>query len=473
MIRGYPRQPSPFAGGEVVLHVSTDAPQFRVEFLRCGAAVEHLGTSDWQDGCDAPAHLPYSDWGRAGTGLSGQPLAPWPAYRFPVPAGWPPGVYVALLVEGDGSGRERTQPDRSTPDGREARALFVVRPREPRPGALLYKLPVLTYSAYDVVTGELFQRTPGGFWCFYNPPERDGRPLDVPAGLGLHRPGIGTGGVPYDIVNWDPFDPTPRQTYVHWDDRFVRWLERSGYPVDVCTDVDLHREGRDLLRPYRLLVSAGHDEYWSDAMRAALEAHVDDGGAAAFFGGNTMWWRVVFDDHVTYRRVSQWGDDPAHPSEPENALIGVSFRNGGERDRDEHPRPVGFRVQSADSWVYAGTGLADGQVFGDGEDEALVGYEADGAHFDRADLEAGRPVVPSGVDGTPATFTILGVGDVRASGWGFGNGAATLGLLARGRGTVFTAATTDWARLLDRSPVVAQITRNVLDRLGGPTAARG
>ncbi|MDP9497373.1 MAG: hypothetical protein M3P46_06865 [Actinomycetota bacterium] len=469
MIRGYPRQPSPVAGGEVVLHVATDAPEFRVEFYRYGAEFQRHGVSEWQPGRDAPPHLPYSDWGEQGRGLDGEPLAPWPAYRFALPEAGPPGVYVAVLVEGDGWGGEASQPDRSTPDGRDARALFVVRPRAPTPGALLYKLPVLTYFAYDVVHGELFDpRTRRGLWCFYNPPLLSELPEEVPRSLGLHKPGGGTGGVPYDIGNWDPFDPTPRQTFVHWDGPFVRWLERSGYAVDYCTDVDLHRQGHGLLRPYRLLVSAGHDEYWSDTMRGAVEAHVDEGGGAAFFSGNTLWWRVVFDDEHTFRRVTQWGADPERSDEPENTLLGTSFRNGGERDRDEHPVPVGFRVQHADSWVYAGTGLADGDVFGDGPHEYLVGYECDGALFDRADLGAGRPVRPSRQDGTPSGFQILGVGDLAPSGWGLGNGAATMGVLRRGAGTVFNAATTDWARLLDRSPAVERITRNVLDRLGRP-----
>jgi hypothetical protein len=105
-------------------------------------------------------------------------------------------------------------------------------------------------------------------------------------------------------------------------------------------------------------------------------------------------------------------------------------------------------------------------MFGDRPDEYLVGYECDGAHFDRADLAAGRPVRPTGEDGTPAEFTILAVGDATASGWGLGNKAATMGAYTRG-GTVFNAATTDWARVLARgtSPAVDRITRNVLDRL--------
>jgi hypothetical protein len=142
----------------------------------------------------------------------------------------------------------------------------------------------------------------------------------------------------------------------------------------------------------------------------------------------------------------------------------VSFRNGGERDREEHPEPVGFRVQHADSWVYAGTGLRNGDVFG--AEEHLVGYEADGAMFDRSAFEAGRVATPTGEDGTPTDAVILGVGDCRAAGWGMGNGAATMVVYERG-GTVFNAATTDWARVLTdgRCPEVEQITRNVLNRL--------
>jgi hypothetical protein len=41
-----------------------------------------------------------------------------------------------------------------------------------------------------------------------------------------------------------------------------------------------------------------------------------------------------------------------------------------------------------------------------------------------------------------------------------------MGLFTNG-GTVFTAATTDWARLLGAGhPAVAQITANVVDRMG-------
>jgi len=468
VIRGYAEQPSPRPGDALTLRVATDAPAFRVELYRCGARMVRAGTTSWLPGRDAPAHLPFQDWGRPGVGLHGEALAPWPAYRFRIPVGWTSGVYVAVLVEGDGAGRDRSQPDRTTPDGRDARALFVVRPDRPR-ARILYKLPVLTYHAYNLIDGRPYDPASGsGHWCLYNAPRPDELPRPVPAGVGLHRPGGGTGAVPYDFAtNPDPYDPTPRQTFAHWDARFVGWLEAAGYRADYCTDVDLHRGGRDLLDPYRLLVSVGHDEYWSDAMRDAVEGFTAAGGNAAFFGGNTAWWRVVFTDEVTFARVGFWHE----LGRPENAMIGVSFRHGGERDRTDHPVPVGYRVQHAGCWVYAGTGLRDGDVFGDGPDEYLAGYECDGVEFDRADLDAGRPVRPTGSDGAPADFTILAVGDTRPSGpWGFGNGAATMGLFRPG-GTVFTAATTDWARVLTAgtTPVLDRITGNVLDRLSCAT----
>lgn len=71
----------------------------------------------------------------------------------------------------------------------------------------------------------------------------------------LHRPGGGTGGTPSDIWN---FDPSPRQTFVHWDAPFIAWLESNGYELDYCTDLDLHHDGDlELLARYRLLVSVG------------------------------------------------------------------------------------------------------------------------------------------------------------------------------------------------------------------------
>lgn len=468
-IFAFPAEPTVRAGAELVLHVSCDAPGFVVEVHRFGSAVDHVATFGPFDGRPAPPGAPYEDWSGA-----------WPSYRLTIDSRWRPGVYVAVLREGPGPdairpdaiGPDAIAPDVIAPetaaasrclDARSHRALFVVAPAPGTPRApVLVKLPLFTWHAY----------ASSGGWSFYTYLDRPRDAPRVPGAASWRRPGGGTGGLPSDLHNTDPFDPTPRQTFVHWDAPFLAWLERHGVDHEVCTDLDLHRD-RDgsLLAGRRLLASAGHDEYWSDAMRAHADRFVDGGGNLAFFGGNTCWWRVEVDD-VAHRfcRVTTWAESGRLP---ENTTTGVSFRNGGERDGDEHPVAVGFRVQHADHWVHDGTGLGDGDVYGDGPGEYVVGYECDGAHFDRAAWARTGRARPTGDDGTRPTFTILGVGDLRPSGWGFANAAATLGVDERGggAGTVFTAATTDWPRLLAGPrphPVVERITANVVDRLGRP-----
>src|SRR5512142_289389 len=101
VIRGYVEQPSPRAGEAMTLRVATDAPRFRVEVYRCGAALVPQTRSPWLPGADAPPHLPFQDWSQPGVGLRGKALAPWAAHRLAVPADRTSGVYLAMLVEGD------------------------------------------------------------------------------------------------------------------------------------------------------------------------------------------------------------------------------------------------------------------------------------------------------------------------------------------------------------------------------------
>jgi hypothetical protein len=439
MIQGYPDQATVMPGNTITLRVSTDAQAFRVEFYRQGATLDYMAVSDWQDGNNAPDHPADQDWGLDRT-IDGQFFQGWRAYSLPLASDLRPGIYIAMFVEGDGNGNERgnTPPlDRSIADARTGKALFVVQNPSPgQSGGILYKVSLLTYQAYNQQGGwSLYQQAP----------------------VTIRRPGGGTGGTPWDTFNFDPDEgDTPRQVFGHWDAPFVAWLEGNGYSPDYCTDLDIDADqSLSLLRNYRLLLSVGHDEYWTASMRDNVEMFIAQGGNVAFISGNTCWWQTTFDDPVTIRRTQNW----YQTGRPENSLTGVSYRNAGEAD--EYRPSVGYVVQHSDHWVFQGTDLAEGQLFG--FDEQLVGYECDGAVYDRSQPP---PHAPTGQDGTPQDFQILGVGDVSSFAEQQGNAAATMGTYTR-NGTVFTAATTDWPRVVARNgeKSTVQITRNVLSRL--------
>jgi len=447
-------------GDTLRLHISTRAHRFRADFIRCGARPRHMGGFEGP-GRYAPAGRHDRDWD-------------WPAHEFTVPAHWPSGAYIALLRPDPPAAPEPPEPGDGAEslDARHSRLLFVVTaPRETR-ARLLYKVPILTYHAYN--------RSGGG--SLYGSPRTDdptSRP-DV-ATVTLRRPGGGIGGPVKGHP--DAHDPrTPRQTFAHWDAPFIAWLEGNGFTADYCTDVDLH-EDPQLTDGYRLLLSAGHDEYWSAPTRRHVTAFRDRGGNIANFGANTCWWRVTLTDDATTVRCAKLppgaspGADvdtlrgaPDHwwESEPENTLTGVSYRNGG--GHWEGPRaPLGFTLQNTDHEIFAGTGLRDGDTLG--ARHRLVGYECDGAAHRRSPT---GEAVPTGTDGTPPDFTILGVAPLPtnpAAGWHTParevespTHAATFGLYTA-TGTVFTAATTDWPRLLPLDPHVRTITHNVITLL--------
>ena len=448
MIKAYPETPSVRPGDTLVLHVSTNQPLFRVNFYRQGQNLDLMDSSDWMTGYSFLDGPPDQDWG-------------WLGYEFPIPEDWPSGAYIAMFFEGDEHGFETSSPDVSTPDGSEAKALFVV--LSPAPGetaCILYKVPLFTYQAYNETgpNNSLYGNA---------------------AKFTYRRPGGGTGGTPWDNFIGDEYDTSsPRQTFAHWDAAFISWLEGEGYAVDYCTDLDVHENVDNFLASYRLLLSVGHDEYWSEEMRQNVENFIANKGNVAFFSGNTCWWRVHVEDNNTAIRCDKsfHGDetirfDKWYRSNEENKLTGVSYRNAagwwtGQRTA------VGYTVQHSDHWVYQGTGLSDREFFGDAD--RLVGYECDGALF----VEYNGVKVPTGADYTPHNFVILGIAEL-GDGWNDPDDSeqrrdghpitawhATMGLYDN-KGIVFTAATVDWARVLvsGNETHVEIITRNVLNRL--------
>jgi hypothetical protein len=482
-IYGYPQTASVFQGGTLQLHYLTNQPQFRFLIYRQGAADANGGlvlttTSGWTNvtpdtGVVGPRNAAVddlADWS-------------WPSVDVSIPDTWSPGVYVVMFEAADGSGTQTVGPSvgtyvSSVPWSPMAQALFVVR-RAPTeaPAAVLYKVPVATYHAYNRGTPDGLARS------FYDQQGlgsvSNGAP-HVGYRITTRRPGGGTG-APVSIGT-DPFDTgtTPYNTFAHWDSRMIGWLEANGFPpgsLDYCTDFDLDADAH-VLDGTRLLLSAGHDEYWSAAMRDAAEAFVARGGNIAFFSGNNCYWRIyVADDAVVCdKRLADGtytgydGADIWWRQRPENALTGPASRNGGGDYNTGGSGGPGFLIQRSGDWLLANTGLTDGATLGTAGH--LVNYEADGVAYN---TDAGGLLSPSELDGTPSTFRIQGSALLDTY-WTrlprelavTSAYAATMGYYSR-VGTVFCAATTDWARVLAQADgAVAQITSNVVNALQTP-----
>ena len=132
----------------------------------------------------------------------------------------------------------------------------------------------------------------------------------------------------------------------------IRWLEANGYDVSYSTGVDSDRRGA-LIKNHKVFLSVGHDEYWSGAQRAHVEAARDAGVHLAFFSGNDVFWKIRWEpstdpSHTPYRTLvtykethanakidplpdvwtGTWRDSrPFNPEgpKPENALKGTIF----------------------------------------------------------------------------------------------------------------------------------------------------
>ncbi len=441
-IEGYAGQVSYRPGEELSLHVSTTAANFSIQISRLGAKAELVFE---QAAIAGQASVIPENASSHGCG--------WPAlWKMAIPENWASGYYHVRLFARDGGGKFTHRGARTT----ESSCFFIVRAAEPgKKSRILIQLSTNTYNAYN---------NWGGFSLYaYN----------------------GLAGVQGHRVS---FHRPPASQFNNWEHPFVAWAEANGYTLDYAANNDLEMHPEDL-KAYKLVLSVGHDEYWSSGMRDSLEAFIGDGGNVAFFSGNTCCWQVRNEDQGIAQ--TSWKQryvmDPLYRSEqhellstlwshhlvgrPENQLTGVGFLWGGyHRSHDQFMDGSGaYDVHRPEHWLFAGTELKAGDQFG-GKD-TIVGYECDGCEFE---LQDGLPV-PTGRDGTPHDFTILATCPAK---WHPGDsefydrfptdrvGASVLGTYTRG-GTVVTVGATDWAHgLQGKDPTVERITKNILDRLG-------
>ncbi len=234
--------------------------------------------------------------------------------------------------------------------------------------------------------------------------------------------------------------------------------EKLGLPLGYATDVDLQREPH-LLDGARAVISLGHDEYWSPAMRTAVTAVRDHGTNVAFLGANAIFRKIRFGPsplapdrlEINYKDDSdpigdpaqvttQWRDPPSN--DPESSLTGTFYQC--------NPVRAAMVIVDPTSWLFAGLGLRTGDAL-----PRVVGSE-----YDRVDL-----AVP-----TPRPIEILAHSPVVCGGRG---SFADMAYYTTHSGAAgFDAGTSDWVTQLDSpNPQVRLVVTTVMTRLLEASAA--
>jgi hypothetical protein len=143
-----------------------------------------------------------------------------------------------------------------------------------------------------------------------------------------------------------------------WDLTFISWLNKTDKQVEYLSDDDLERfrTGGELARAYDLVVFPGHAEYVTRHAYDVVEQYRDLGGNLMFLAANNFFWSVRRHGQRLVKG-KQWRD----LERPEAALVGVQYAGSNHGGRQ-----AGFVVAGAAAapWVFAGTGLRDGDVFG-------------------------------------------------------------------------------------------------------------
>jgi hypothetical protein len=446
-IEGYASAASVKLGETIDLHVSTRdrlfiATLYRIGWYNGDGARRLLGP-----GFFAGSYHHNDVYVDAATGLV--EANNWPiTYRLTISPSWTSGVYaVQLISDGSISGQPHL-----------GYIIFVVRD-DSRPSDFLFQTSVNTYHAYNNWGGK----------SLYAANSTQGQPA---VKVSFNRPYADA---------WGSGD------FAFWEINLLRFLEREGYDVSYTTDLDTDRDGLTLWI-HKAFLAAGHDEYWSAAMRQNIEFARELGKHLGFFGANACYWQIRYESSpltgedyrtiVAYKEQAATADplaldgDPTndefittqwrlnllgHPADPEDHLIGEKYHGGGNGDV-----VVAVPDDPTFQWIFDGTGLGSGNgtVL-----KGLLGYETDSATDPDSAPPPGTVLLAHSPDAVSySDMTIYQWG----TSWAWWVPPAK----------VFATGTMQWSWGLDdfdlagniASPVAQQMTRNVLDCFAGRRA---
>jgi hypothetical protein len=266
------------------------------------------------------------------------------SFRLTIPEDWPSGIYSAELTDAEGD---------------KSHVTFIVKPNPDKRSRLAVLANVNTWLAYNRAGGR--GKYAGAAHVSFLRPNPAASPVAERRQLGTH---------PYHLARGELW--------------VLGWLKDEGYQPDVYTDIDFHNGS--VHGEYKTLILSTHPEYWSLQMYDNLQAFLTDGGSLLYLGGNGIYENGEYTDDQTgmvFRAGDEDGPRAAalfrrlDPPRPERAVLGVATERCGVEGAP-------YEVQRADHTFFQGTGLRNGDTFGEsglntghGGNGAASGWEVD------------------------------------------------------------------------------------------------
>nr|MDQ2898827.1 carboxypeptidase regulatory-like domain-containing protein [Acidobacteriota bacterium] len=218
--------------------------------------------------------------------------------------------------------------------------------------------------------------------------------------------------VPADTEATDPIHGRLACGHAPAEWRLLAWMEREGFSYDVYADAQLHLDEVDLER-YRVLIVSVHPEYWTRKMYLRVKKWVhEEGGRLMYLGGNGLNCEVELSPDLKMRclthlfsRHGEMGGDIDAPEarfesrmhrtlESEANLLGVVCSETGIMTG------APYRVVDASHWIFAGTELRDGDLFGRESQHERIPGGASGHETDKrsASSPAGTALLAKGTN---------------------------------------------------------------------------
>ena len=442
-ISGFASQVYAQQGQKVTLYVSTTGPEFRAEAFRMGYYQGKGARLVWESGPapgrDQPA-CPVT------TGTNMVACDDWtPSLTFTVTPAFVQGDYLIKLV---GPGHQQSYVPLTIWDPAST-ATYVV------------KNDVFTWQAWNYYGGYDYYQGQGSCPAYVYPLCSRSRVVSYDR--------------PYAAENGSG-------NFLGLEYPLVRWAEQHGLDVTYATDLTVQEHPGYLVR-HKVLLSLGHDECWSYGEREAAVTAYDKGMNIVFFAASPVLRHVRTQSSplgpdrelVDYRDSAadpldgtgnpmevtgnEWANPPS--SWPEYDFVGDAY--SGFLEPGLH---AGFKVADASAWIFAGTGLHDGDIV-----PGVIASDVD--QFDQGD---GQPANDQIFGHSPIS---LSQGQHNTNSWFsdmtyYTNASTGAGVLDTG--------TNNWIPALDdhsgcysggicESAVVQRMTGNILRLFGeGPAA---